>query len=287
MNTVEESNGIKNNENNPNSSIKKEIDTKESESIDEKILLKEKISLLPSDKKDILLFIESNLQSINMQQITIEKISSNICDKISKYRNLIIDDIFQLIDDINHCFPKVEYLCLINEILKRNFGLDNTEMDFDNIIIALKKKFFPYIKAICCDLNFVLDKYFQDAVRFYLSEWEKNNYYQTEHIKEIKFEIKMRNNPEITTNKEDINYLMNFVNCGGLRIEQALIEFSKQKEKLNRNKDNIQRRNMLSMENDLIQKQLKIYNLHIQELKEINLLLNKIKECAPLFEEQK
>lgn len=284
MNSQQVLEKIQNNENNPNSAIKKEKEVKESEIIDEKVILKEKISLLPSDKKDILSSIQTNLQNIDMQQITIETNSINICDKIFHYRILIIEDIFQLIDDINHFNPKVEYLCLINEILKRNFGIDKTEKEFKNILIILKKKLFPYLKGICCDLFWGLDKYFQDAVIFYLNEWEKNKYYKNEFIKEIKFELKMRNDPEITGSKDDINFLMNFVNCGGFRIEQSLIDFSKQIEALDRTKDNKQRKTMLKMDKDLIQKQLRMYNTHIQQLKEINLLLNKIKECPDLLE---
>lgn len=285
MNNLEISTKAQNNENNPNNSIKKEPELRECEFLDEKVLLKEKISLLPSDKKELLTDIQNGLQNINIQQITIENISSNICDKIYKYRNLIVEDIFQLIDEINHLYPKVEYLCLINEIIIRNFGIDTTEVEFNNIIILLKKKFFPYIKGICSDLFLGLDKYYQNAVMYYLNEWEKKKYYKTEYIKEIKFELKMRNNPEISGSKEDINYLKNLVNCGGFRIEQNMIDFSRQIEALKRTKDNKQRKNMLKMDKDLIQRQLRMYNTHIQQLKEINLLLNKIKECSFTYEQ--
>ena len=286
MSNFENSIKMKNNENNPNSAIKRESEIKASEFIDENSLLKEKISLLPSDKKDILSLIQTGLQNINMQKITIENLSSNICDKIYKYRNLIIEDIFQIIDEVNHFNPKVEYLCLINEIMNRNFGIDKTELQFNNIIIIIKKKIFPYIKVICCDLYLCLDKYCQDAVKFYLDEWGKNNYFKVQLIKEIKFEIKMKNDPEIRGNKEEINYLKNYVNYGGFRIEQNLIDFSKQYEALDRTKDNKQRKNMLKMEKDLIQRQLRMYNTHIQQLKEINLLLNKIKDFPGLYENQ-
>ena len=37
-------------------------------------------------------------------------------------------------------------------------------------------------------------------------------------------------------------------------------------------------------EKDLIQKQVRIYNTHMQQLKEINSLLNKIKEHPELFD---
>jgi hypothetical protein len=277
---------IINNENNPNSSIKKENDLKESETIDEKTLLKEKISLLPSDQKDILFSIENSLQNIDMQQVTIENQSINICDKISKYRILIIEEIFQLIYGINHFNPKVEYLCLINEIMKRNFGIEKNESDYNNIIQTMKEKFYPYIKGICVDLFWGLDKYNQDAVYYYLNEWDKNKYIKNEFIKEIKFELKMRNDPQITGNKEELNFLVNFVNYSGFKIEPSLIDFSKQTETLDRTKDNKQRKIMLKMEKDLIQKQLRMYNTHIQQLKEVNLLLNKIKENPNLLAEK-
>ncbi len=274
-----------NNENIPNDSIKKEPDQKESEFLDEKILLKEKISLLPSDKKELIGDIQNGLQNINLQQITIETISSNICDKIYKYRNLIIDDIFQLIYEFNHFNPKVEFLCLINEIITRNFGIDTTEADFQNILTLIKKKLFLYIKGICCDLFLDLDRYYQNNVMHFLNEWDKKKFFKSEYIKEIKFELKMRNNPEISGHRDDINFLKNLVNCGGFKIEQNMIDFSKQVEALHRTKDNQQRKIMLKMDKDLIQRQLRMYNTHVQQLKELNLLLNKIKDCSFLFEQ--
>lgn len=286
MISQQSSDKIINNENNPNSAIKKENELKEPETIDEKTLLKEKISLLPSDQKDILFSIENSLQNIDMQQITIENQSINICDKISKYRILIIEEIFQLIYGINHFNPKVEYLCLINEIMKRNFGIEKNESDYKNIIQTMKEKFYPYIKGICVDLFWGLDKYNQDAVYYYLNEWDKNKYIKNEFIKEIKFELKMRNDPQITGNKEELNFLVNFVNYSGFKIEPSLIDFSKQTETLDRTKDNKQRKIMLKMEKDLIQKQLRMYNTHIQQLKEVNLLLNKIKENPNLLAEK-
>ena len=275
-----------NNENNPNNAIKKENDLKESKTIDEKTLLKEKISLLPSDQKEILCSIENGLQNIDMQQLTIENQSINICDKITKYRILIIEEIFQLIYGINHFNPKVEYLCLINEIMKRNFGIEKSESDYNYIIQTMKEKFYPYIKGICVDLFWGLDKYNQDAVYYYLNEWDKNKYIKNEFIKEIKFELKMRNDPQITGNKDELNFLVNFVNYSGFKIEPSLIDFSKQAETLDRTKDNKQRKIMLKMEKELIQKQLRMYNTHIQQLKEVNLLLNKIKENPNLLAEK-
>lgn len=287
MNTFQSSTRIKNNENDPNSAIKTEADLKDSELLDEKILLLEKLTLLPSDKNEIITFIQNSLLKINIQKITIENISSYICDKIYKYRKLIILDIFQLIYDINHYKPKIEYLCLLNEIMTHNFGIDKTEKDFLVILEIIKKKVFPYIKAICSDLNYQLSKIYKENVNYFVNEWKKNKYFTNEFIREIRFEIKMRDSPDISGTKHEINSLQNMVNYGEIKIDQALIDFSRQWETLNRNKDNKQRRNMLKMERELIQKQMKLYQTHIQQLKDINMLINKIDECQKEMKEIK
>lgn len=279
MNNFQSSVRIKNNENDPNSAIKTESNLKDSELLDEKSLLMEKLTLLPSDKNEIITFIQNSLLKINIQKITIENISSYICDKIYKYRKLIILEIFQLIFDINHYRPKIEYLCLLNEIIMHNFGIDKTEKDFLIKLTIIKKKVFPYIKAICADLNYQLPKLYKENVNYFVNEWKKNNYFTTELIRELKFEIKMRDSPEISGTKHEINSLQIMVNYGEIKIDQALIDFSRQWDALIRNKDNKQRKNMLKIEKDLIQKQMKLYQTQIQQLKDINILINKIDEC--------
>ena len=99
--------------------------------------------------------------------------------------------------------------------------------------------------------------------------------------------MKFWNEPNITGSEKDAKYLMNLVNFGQYKIEQNLIDFSRAMDTLNRNKDNIQRKNMLKLEKDLIQKQIRIYNTHLQQLKEIDLLLDKINEHPELIEKEK
>ena len=287
-----------NNENNPNTSsmqIKQDPELKKfdeenmintSVKLDENILLKEKLTLINSDKSEILSKLQSDLETINLEKEKIEKISSFICDKISKYRNVISEDIFGLIFSFNHVDPKVEYLCLITEILKRNFDLDKKEIHCDKISELIKKIFFPYIQGVCQDLYISLIPRNQTNVYYFLDEWEKNNLLGSDLIKEIKFGMKFMNEPNITGSEKDAKYLMNLVNCGNFKIEQNLMDFSRSMEALNRNKDNFRRKNMLKIEKDLLQKQIKIYNSHMQQLKEINLLLNKMKEHPELFDKE-
>jgi hypothetical protein len=255
--------------------------------IDENELIKGNITLINSDKGEILSRLQSLLESITIEKAKIENVSSFICDKIYKYRNLILVDVFSLIFALNHAEPKVEYLCVINEILKNNFGLEQNEVFFEKISQIFKKIIFPYAKGILLDLNNSLIQLNQKNVTFFLNEWEKNNFFSNEFIKEIKFELKFWNEPNITGNEKDAKYLMNLVNFGAFKIEQNLIDFSRAMDTLNRNKDNIQRKNMLKLEKDLIQKQLKIYSTHLQQLKEIDLLLDKIKEHPELLVTEK
>ena len=288
------------NENMPNSSllnIKQEPEIKKLDEeediintkmdIDENELIKGNITLINSDKGEILSRLQSLLESITLEQDNIQNISSFICDKIYKYRNLILIDIFSMIFALNHEDPKVEYLCVMNEILKNNFGLEQTETFFEKICQIFKKIIFPYAKGILLDLNNSLIPRNQSNVDYFLNAWEKNNYFSNEFIKEIKFDLKFWNEPNITGSEKDAKYLMNLVNFGQYKIEQNLIDFSRAMDTLNRNKDNIQRKNMLKLEKDLIQKQIRIYNTHLQQLKEIDLLLDKINEHPELIEKEK
>ncbi len=96
-------------------------------------------------------------------------------------------------------------------------------------------------------------------------------------MKELEFELKMEIEPEFTDDNEEINYLLNLYNNGNIKIDQNLISFSRDLDILEKTKDNKQRKNILKMEKDMITKQFKIYNSQIQHLKEIDLILDKIK----------
>ena len=78
---------------------------------------------------------------------------------------------------------------------------------------------------------------------------------------------------------------MNLYNNGTIKFDQNLINFSKELNALDRNKDNKNRRNLLKLEKDIINKQFKIYNSQIQHLKEIDKILDKIKTFNELEDE--
>jgi len=107
--------------------------------------------------------------------------------------------------------------------------------------------------------------------------WEKKEIFKLENIKELKFELKMQLEPELTEDKEEINYLINLSNNGSIKLEQNLINFSKELNILEKTKENKNRKTLLKMEKDIITRQFKIYNTQIQHLKDIDKILDKIK----------
>ena len=80
--------------------------------------------------------------------------------------------------------------------------------------------------------------------------------------------------------------MINLYNNGYIKFDQNLINFSKELNVLEKTKDNKNRRNLLKIEKDIINKQVKIYNSQIQHLKEIDKILDKIKTFNELEEDE-
>ena len=147
-------------------------------------------------------------------------------------------------------------------------------------------KIFSYIKNICSYSYTTLNDNLTNKVKDLISLWEKKEIFNKNKINELKFDLKMKLEPEISDNKEEINYLMNLYNNGNIKFDQNLINFSKELYALDKNKDNKNRRNLLKLEKDIINKQFKIYNSQIQHLKEIDKILDKIKTFNELEEDE-
>ena len=160
----------------------------------------------------------------------------------------------------------MEYLYLINDIIEK----------YKEFQININK-IFPYIKNICLFSYITLNENLTTKVKELINLWEKKEILSSNKIRELKFYLKIQLEPEFSENKEEINFLINLYNNGYIKFDQNLINFSKELNMLEKTKDNKNRRNLLKMEKDIINKQLKIYNSQIQHLKEIDKILDKIK----------
>ena len=227
----------------------------------------EQTSLTLDEKINIINTFHKELKNIDIKQETIERISSYIKEKLEKYGDLIIFEIFQILESEAHFTPRLEYLYIINDIINK----------YKNIKQNPINKIFPYIKNICCYSYTALNDIFREKIRELIKLWKEKEMFIPSKMKELEFELKMQIEPELTEDKDEINYLLNLYNNGSIKFDQNLINFSKELETLERTKDNKHRKNLLKTEKDIITKQFKIYSSQIQHLKEIDLILDKIK----------
>lgn len=235
-------------------------------------------SLSSAEKTEIINQFQKDLKNIDITQITIERIATFARDKIYRYGDAIMQDLFQILDLEVHLNPCLGHLYVINDIIQNIF----IKKKYEKIKEEVLATFFPFIKSICIFSYLTLDENIQNGVKFLLKIWQDMSLFPSDWIKELNFELKMNSEPEITDDKEEIDFLLNLVNNGSFRIDQNLIDYSKEIEALERTNDNKHRKNLLKMDKDLINKQLRLYNNHIQNLKDLNLLLNRIK----IFEDE-
>ena len=232
------------------------------------------IQITSEEKLKIITSFHTDLKNIDLKKETIEKISNDIQEQMSKYGDQIIYEIFQIIESESQITPRLEYLYLINDIIEK----------YKEFQININK-IFPYIKNICLYSYTTLNENLTLKVKELIELWEKKQILNPNKIKELKFYLKIQLEPELSEDKEEINFLINLYNNGYIKFDQNLVNFSKELNVLEKTKDNKNRRNLLKMEKDIINKQLKIYNSQIQHLKEIDKILDKIKTFNELENE--
>ena len=227
----------------------------------------QEVQITTEEKLKIINTFHSDLKSIDLKKETIERLSAYIQEQITKYGDKIIFEIFQILESESNFTPRLEYLYLINDIIEKNKNNNSFQTN----------KIFPYVKNICLYSYTTLNDNFTSKVKELINMWEKKEIFNLENIKELKFELKMQLEPELTEDKEEINYLINLSNNGSIKLEQNLINFSKELNILEKTKENKNRKTLLKMEKDIITRQFKIYNTQIQHLKDIDKILDKIK----------
>ena len=112
-----------------------EILTKEGQTTEKK----EENILTLEEKLNIINHFHNELKNIDLKQETIERISTFIREKIEKYGDLLIFEIFQILESETHFTPRLEYLYIINDIINKYKDIKQNQIN----------KIFPYIKNIC------------------------------------------------------------------------------------------------------------------------------------------
>ena len=244
----------------------------ESKDIEQKDMPIELLS--PENKKQILEDFNIRLKNINISQISIEGMSSFMRDKILKHHIAILLDLLSLISDEAQRNPRIENLYVLNDVIQK-IRYDERYTKISNECL---KTIFPYLKDICICTYTIFDEKLKNEINNLIDIWKARQIYPDECLNEIKFEIKMNHEPEINGTNEEIKLLVNYVNSGSMKIDQSLIDFNNEMEVLERNGDNVHRKNLLVKYKDLIDKQLKLYNNQLLQLKDINTMLDAIND---------
>ena len=158
----------------------------------------EQQSLTLEEKLNIINQFHKDLKNIDLKKETIEAISSYIQEKIEKYGDNLIFEIFQILESETHFSPRLEYLFIINDII--NKYKDNKQNQINKI--------FPYIKKICCYSYTTLNDNFKDKIIQLINLWKTKEIFNISKMKELEFELKMEMEPEFTDDKDEINYLL-------------------------------------------------------------------------------
>ena len=151
----------------------------------------QEIKITSEEKLKIITTFHNDLKGIDLKKETIEKISNYIKEHISKYGEQIVFEIFQIIESESQITPRLEYLYLINDIIDKYKEINQSQMN----------KIFSYIKNICSYSYTTLNDNLTNKVKDLISLWEKKEIFNKNKINELKFDLKMKLEPEISDNK--------------------------------------------------------------------------------------
>jgi hypothetical protein len=211
----------------------------------------------------------NNLQQITNSKKVINDLINTGCNIYYKYKDFLFPDILQSIIDLTCLSKKVEYLYLIIEIIKSLHSKRNEysikKEDFDG--------FFLYIKEVCRCFFYSINDEFISHLKQVLKDLKKCKIYPDNYIDDLIMEFRLTTEPKITDNIKDLNSLTNLVNNGDLKVDREIIDLYKDIDDLKRTDNNIIRKKLIKIENDMIQKQIKYYNENLKKIKCLNELI--------------
>jgi hypothetical protein len=211
----------------------------------------------------------NNLQQITNSKKVINDLINTGCNIYYKYKDYLFPDILQSIIDLTCSSKKVEYLYLIIEIIKSLHSKRNEysikKEDFDG--------FFLYIKEVCRCFYYSINDEFISHLKQVLKDLKKCKIYPDNYIDDLIMEFRLTTEPKITDNIKDLNSLTNLVNNGDLKVDREIIDLYKDIDDLKRTDNNIIRKKLIKIENDMIQKQIKYYNENLKKIKCLNELI--------------
>ena len=224
------------------------------------------------ERERILTQFNNDLKYICPNKKIIFNLSKKASEIYYKYKDFIFPDILQEIYIEAERNKKLDFLYLIIEIIKY---LHSNKLD-NPIKNDLLLNIFPYVKAICKCFKYSFNDDFIKQLKNALNELKKNNIYPATIIDNLIMEMRLTTEPQITESENDRKCLSNLVNANMLKIDYEMINLYKDIEDLKRTDNNQLRLNLIKKENNMIEKQIKLYN---ENLKQVKILNDLIKIC--------
>ena len=114
-----------------------------------------------------------------------------------------------------------------------------------------------------------------------LNNLKQSKIYDEINIDSIIMELRLTTEPNVLNNDKDKNCLNYLLNDKILKIDMDMINLYKDIDFANRGNINSLRMNLIKKENELIEKQISLYNKNIVQIKHINEMIDKINKKFP------
>ena len=223
----------------------------------------------------IYLKINDYLLLINQARANIFEVSSYICEQYYKNKNFFFQELIPLI--FYHCreTKKIEYLYLLIEIIKTLYN-NNNKIPKDDLI-----SLYLFMKDLCRNFHFSMNNEFIKAIKDTLNKFKETKIFREDDIHNIIMELRIRTDPKITNSENDKKYLMNLIKDKSLNIDIDMINFHKDLDAVEKRNINRLKLNLIKKENDIIEKQINLYNHNLEQIKNINKLLQVLDKNFP------
>ena len=222
------------------------------------------------ERQAIISQYEQKIKNMKYNREEILSLSKCICKIYYSHKDFIFPDILQIILTEADRKKKLEYLYLMIEIIKY--------FDFNKNVYEVTKIFFSNlflcVQKICRLFYYSFNKDFTKNIKNSLIELKKYNIYPSNNIDELLMELRLTTEPNITDSIDDRKILSRLVNKNILKIDFEMINLHKDIEDLKRNNNNNNIRvKLIKNENNMIEKQIKLYNENLKQVKCLNDLI--------------
>ena len=227
------------------------------------------------ETKIILNKFKNYLTSLNFKNIF--EVRNFFCQQYNLFKDYFFEPFITFIFEKLEKDIKIEYLYLLIEIAKEL----NDNKTYNKISEGELSYLLMFIKEICRCYHYSMNDNFIKLVKEALNKLKEYKIYNDFDINDIIMEFRITTEPKITASENDRNSLINLFNNKLLNIDVDMIDFYKKIESVDRGNINTLRMNLIKKENELIEKQMMLYNKNLEQIKTINELIEIVNKKYP------